>query len=207
MPRQLALFAFSLAAAVGLTAAVGFAQRPSAGERISPPRQTGEADADWEASQTTPTLALSPPARQKQPKSDDQSHAPWLTTFGSLAVVLSVLFAVAWLIKKVQPAGTSRLPTDCLELLGHQVLAGRHQLHLVRVGEKLLLVAVSQNQISTLTEIEQPAQVARLCELARRPESGGRWQQALQQLQSGSVIPFRAEASSAPRDSEAGSDV
>ena len=59
-----------------------------------------------------------------------------LTTFGSLAVVLGLFFLVAWVMRRNLPARSGALPGDVLEVLGRSTLAGKHQLHLIRLGDK-----------------------------------------------------------------------
>lgn len=90
-----------------------------------------------------------------------------LTTLGSLAVVLCLFLGVTWLLRRGAPAATSLLPGEVVEILGRAPLPGRHQMHLVRCGQKLLLVAISAAGADTLTEITDPVEVDRLCGLCR----------------------------------------
>ena len=55
-----------------------------------------------------------------------------------------------------RPPARSLLPKEAVELLGRAPLAGRQQMQLVRVGNKLLLVALSPAGAETLTEITEP---------------------------------------------------
>jgi flagellar biosynthetic protein FliO len=91
---------------------------------------------------------------------------------GSLAVVLGLFFLVAWLTRRVRPKGSQSLPKEAVEVLGRLPLAGRQQMHLVRVGGKLLLVSVSPTGAETLTEITDPAEVERLAGLCQMSQPG-----------------------------------
>ena len=61
-----------------------------------------------------------------------------------------------------------------MELLGRAPLAGRQTMQLIRVGNRLLLVALSASGAETLTEITDPVEVEHLAGLCRRGKSGQR---------------------------------
>lgn len=90
------------------------------------------------------------------------------TVLGSLGIVLGLFVALVWFSRRFAPAGTAALPKDAVELLGRTSLGGTHQMQLVRVGTKLLLVALSPQGPRTLTEITSAAEVERLSELCRK---------------------------------------
>jgi flagellar biogenesis protein FliO len=95
------------------------------------------------------------------------------TVAGSLGIVLGLFVMLVWFSRRFAPAGTAALPKEAVELLGRTSLGGTHQMQLVRVGAKLLLVALSPQGARTLTEITSAAEVERLSDLCRRqkPES------------------------------------
>lgn len=86
----------------------------------------------------------------------------------SLAAVLGLFFAVAWVLRRGTPHTMAALPGEVVEILGRAPLPGRQQMHLVRCGHKLLLVAISATSADTLTEITDPLEVDRLCGLCRQ---------------------------------------
>jgi flagellar biogenesis protein FliO len=109
------------------------------------------------------------------------------TVVGSLGVVLGVFLAFAWASRRFAPGGALPLPKEAVELLGHAPLGGRQQLRLLRVGNKLLLIAASAAGLETLTEISDAAEVEHLLALCRRnrPDSSqAAFQQVLGQLAS-----------------------
>ena len=93
------------------------------------------------------------------------------TVAGSLAIVLGLFVVIAWTAKKAAPQGTAALPKEAVEVLGRAVLGARQHVQLVRVGNKLLLVAVTATSAKTLTEITTPADVEHLLGLCRRGQS------------------------------------
>jgi flagellar protein FliO/FliZ len=94
------------------------------------------------------------------------------TVGGSLAAVLGLFLIAIWCTRRFAPAGTNALPKEAVELLGRAPLAGRQQMQLVRVGNKLLLVALSPVGAETLTEITEPAEIEQLLALCRRGRPG-----------------------------------
>ena len=108
-----------------------------------------------------------------------------MTGLASLAVVLGLFFAVVWAMRRGMPAGPALLPREAVEVLGRTPLAGRQQAHLVRCGNKVLLVYLAQGVAETLTEITDPLEVDRLVGLCRQahPQSTtASFRQVLQQF-------------------------
>jgi flagellar biogenesis protein FliO len=94
------------------------------------------------------------------------------TVAGSLGVVLGLFVLIAWVARRWSPTGTALLPKEAVEWLGRPPLVARQQMHLVRVGNKLLLVAISAGGIEKLTEVTEPAEVEHLLALCRRGQPG-----------------------------------
>jgi len=90
------------------------------------------------------------------------------TVVGSLGIVLGLFVVLVWFSRRFAPAGTAALPKEAVELLGRTSLGGTHQMQLVRVGAKLLLVALTPQGARTLTEITSATEVERLSDLCRR---------------------------------------
>ncbi|MCI0358990.1 MAG: flagellar biosynthetic protein FliO, partial [Planctomycetaceae bacterium] len=94
------------------------------------------------------------------------------TVASSLAIVLGLFAALVWFSKRFAPAGAAALPKEAVELLGRTPLDGRQTMQLIRVGNRLLLVALSASGAATLTEITDPLEVEHLAGLCRRGKSG-----------------------------------
>ena len=93
------------------------------------------------------------------------------TVVSSLAIVLGLFAALVWFSKRFAPAGSAALPKEAVELLGRAPLAGRQTMQLIRVGNRLLLVALSASGAETLTEITDPVEVEHLAGLCRGGKS------------------------------------
>jgi flagellar biogenesis protein FliO len=96
-----------------------------------------------------------------------------VSVIASLGIVLGLFFLVAWLFRKAQPKSVPRLPPDIVEVLGRTPLVGRHHAHLIRFGNKLVLLSATPGGIEPLAEITDPDEVIKVqgaC-LAARPDS------------------------------------
>jgi flagellar protein FliO/FliZ len=102
-------------------------------------------------------------------KKSDGLPSP-VAVFGSLALVVGVFLALVWLLRRAAPAGAALLPSAAFEVLGRAPLANRQQAHLLRCGNKLLLISAGAAGTEPLTEITDPAEVDRLTELCRQAQ-------------------------------------
>ncbi|OHB78606.1 MAG: hypothetical protein A2W31_12410 [Planctomycetes bacterium RBG_16_64_10] len=130
-----------------------------------------------------PVTAGRPAARHSAAGQDGRTAI--LTALSALAVVLGLFLLVAWLIKRRLPAANRPLPVEVVQLLGRTALADRQYLHLIRFGNKLLLVAVSAAGADSLTEIDDPVEVDRLAGLCQQLQSNSTsaaFRQVLQQF-------------------------
>lgn len=96
-----------------------------------------------------------------------------ITVGSSLAVVVGLFLLLVWVQRRASGGARSVLPGDVLETLGRVRLNGRQEMHLVRVGNKLLLLAVTATGAETLTEITEPREIERLSGICRhnRPDN------------------------------------
>jgi flagellar biogenesis protein FliO len=103
----------------------------------------------------------------------------------SLAVVLGLFFLVILLVRRHLPKGMGPLPSDVLELLGRAPVGQKQSVTLLRLGDRLLLVAISAAGIETLSEITDPDEVTRLvgiCRQAQPQSATTAFRQVLQQM-------------------------
>jgi flagellar protein FliO/FliZ len=70
----------------------------------------------------------------------------------SLGTVMAAIFALAWVLRRVQ--SFSSLATDRFRLLTGMALGGKERLMLVQVGEKQLVLGVTPANVRTLCVLE-----------------------------------------------------
>ncbi len=93
-------------------------------------------------------------------------------TLGALAVVLGLVLLIAWFLRRSMPRGLGALPNEVVEVLGRAPLMGKQTMHLVRLGNKLLLISITPAGAETLGEVEHPDEVQRLIALCRQGQPG-----------------------------------
>ena len=83
---------------------------------------------------------------------------------GALAVVLGAFMVLLWVTKKIQGPSKAMMSKQTLELLGKKQINKSHSLHLIRLGQRILLVSASDSSVTCLSEINDPLEVAQLLE-------------------------------------------
>jgi flagellar biogenesis protein FliO len=128
-----------------------------------------------------PQLATKSPAGTLAPPSKAATESP-LPTLPNISLrtmaaaggaVIGLFMLVAWSLRRRGPSASRWLPREVVEVLGRAPLDERGQLHLLRLGSKLVLVAVSPGHVSTVTEVDNPAEVERLTAACYQPNSRG----------------------------------
>ena len=145
----------------------GFAEPISINESIDePPAGLGEASHPLPSSQSSGRLGGRRPAVS--------SRRNLLSMFGSLTVVLG-LFALTMIgLRYTKRSDGTELDCSLVRVMGRTTLLGRHELCLVSVGNKLLLLSISPAKVQTLTEITDVDEVRRLERLCSG-QASGRW--------------------------------
>lgn len=89
---------------------------------------------------------------------------PWVRTLLALAVVVALVLLARWLFRSAEARGIALAGRKHgpLRVVARAALAGRYQLFLVRLGERLVLVGASPQQLTTLSEVTDPAECDRL---------------------------------------------
>jgi len=119
-------------------------------------------------------MPLAPPGGSSRPGGQGQGSGPTsaVTVLGALGLVLGIFLLTAWGIRRAAPQGLQPLPNEVFEVLGRAPLAGRQQAHLLRLGNKLVLVSLSPAGAEALAEITDPQEVDRVAGLCRQAQPG-----------------------------------
>lgn len=91
--------------------------------------------------------------------------APSLSPLGSLletvlglGLVLGLIFALAWLVRRFGQSGFASQRR--LKVVGGTLLGGRERVVIVELGERWLVLGVTPQQVNLLTELDRPADAA-----------------------------------------------
>jgi flagellar biosynthetic protein FliO len=124
--------------------------------------------AEWSSKPSNdPGSAILPPASQSVERRSvggawKRESAPWYRSgLLSLAAVLVVIAAAAYLIRKLVPS-VRMFNGGAIEILGRSHLTPKQSLALVRVGRRVLVIGVSVERLTTLCEIGEAEEVAEL---------------------------------------------
>jgi flagellar biogenesis protein FliO len=156
--------------------------------KVEPSIKQAALEAPIDANDPT-SRRLAPPSirddRSAEPNGRSVSAAKRFADFGvpmqsaytvitALAIVLGAFLLFAWAMRRAGKGGTSgrgTLPADVISVLGRVPLAARQFAELLRVGNKLVLVAQTPNGPTTLTEVNDPTEVDRLVGLCQQLDS------------------------------------
>lgn len=134
----------------GFTPASADTAAPSAGRLRTAPLPTRKRDGAFSVSPLEALATWRPSSRALT------------ATVAATAIAVGLLMSFAWLLRSLTPAGARALPREVVEVLGRAPLAGKQVTQLVRVGHKLVLVAITPEGAKALTEITDPDEVAQL---------------------------------------------
>ena len=79
-----------------------------------------------------------------------------ILTWVTLVVVAGLMLGFIWWTRKNQLDGSVQLPNDLVEVLGRVTLDAKHKAHLVRFGDRILLLSLDGPGISKIGEIGVP---------------------------------------------------
>jgi flagellar protein FliO/FliZ len=159
--------------------------RPNSAATTPPPKARQPILLSPRGKGTTPRGSNAESGGAEERRQGSSAKPNLLAIFGSLGIVLGLFFLVAWVMRRGMPASAKLLPSEVVEVLGRTPLAGRQHAHLIRCGNKMLLVALTADSAKTLTEITDPLEVDRiagLCREAHPHSSSQAFRQILQQF-------------------------
>ncbi len=172
-------------------AGVQSGQQPQAD--LASSRPTDAAGASESAHSASKPRASTPlPKPNRSQTSHVRPTGGWqaLTTVGSsLAVVVGAFLLLVIALRRTQPKGTRPLPPEVLDVLGRKPLTPRTSLQLLRLGRKLVLVAVLPDGIEAVAEVTDPAEVDRLSGLCHQQSSHGISRSFAEILSGGEPVP------------------
>lgn len=133
-------------------------------QQTKPPRLLGP-----RSTNNTSSKSVAPTGkRPKAPKFALPRIESFTTAGAGLAIVVGLFLVCMWLLRRSGPKPTSVLPTEAVAVLGKVPLLGRNFAQLMQVGNKLVLVAMTPEGVSPITEVTDPIEVQRLLGLCMR---------------------------------------
>lgn len=137
-------------------------------ETASESRSAGDLQTETgETERTSPASARRRGAKQarlsrESARSSGDRNTPWYRTgIGALAIVLVLVAGATWVVRRWLPAARAGEST-VLRVVARTSLSPKHNLALVRLGRRFLLIGVSGDRVNTLCEVNDPDEVAEL---------------------------------------------
>lgn len=103
----------------------------------------------------------------------DWARSSGATAAAALAFVVGLFMLLAWFVKRGMPNGSQVLPAEAVRMLGRVPLGSRQFGQLLHLGNKLVLVHVTQAGVEKLAEIDDPQEVVRLLAICSKTSSKG----------------------------------
>ena len=125
--------------------------------------QTSRPVAAFESQPIRATSANTPSStRPAIAKSGDASFLDIRRVAVSLGAVIGLIFALRWVMKRFFPAAAGSRSAGVIRVLSRAPLTPRQHVLLIQVGRRVLVVADNGTQMSPLSEIRDPDEVAHL---------------------------------------------
>lgn len=86
----------------------------------------------------------------------------WLRTLGAMAIVVGLIFAARWALKRWSPAKAAAKKSGPITVIAETSVGPRQQILLVRMGRRLVLVGNGPAGMSPLAEVTNADEVAEL---------------------------------------------
>ena len=94
----------------------------------------------------------------------------FIRTVSSLGIVGGLMVGFIWWTRKNQGESTLASASDLVQVLGRVSLDSKHKAHIVRFGDRLLLLSLEGNAVSKLGEIDASDGGARLTTASRETQ-------------------------------------
>ena len=104
---------------------------------------------------------------------DDDNDRPsgWLQPLAALGIVIGLIFLTRWGLRRIGLVRHLGGRNNVLQVLATTSLSPRHQMFLVRMGERLVLVGSGPGGLARLAEVTDPDEVAQLLAAAGNGEA------------------------------------
>jgi flagellar biogenesis protein FliO len=97
--------------------------------------------------------------------------AGWPQVVGALALVAGLVFLAGYCLKRGSQRGQLSRGKNVFEVVSRGQVSMKHQVYLVQVGRRLLVLGSGSTGLSTLAEITDPQEAMELVELAQGAKS------------------------------------
>lgn len=108
------------------------------------------------------------PAPQPKQRPTSTTAVDMLDMFWPLSIVLLIVGLCVWGLRKWMPRSVRFGGGDTIRILARKYLSGKQSLCLARIGRRVVLMGITPDRISTLSEITDPEEAAALIAAVER---------------------------------------
>lgn len=180
--------------AVGLSGGSESSEATPAGASAADPASRSGVVAPVSSTEPKPRTSFrgrrKPPVAAGRDRAVKNRATPWYQSgIGALSIVLGVVGVLVWAVRRWVPAARSG-GSSAIRVSGRVNLTPKHSITLVHVGRRYLLIGLSGDRMTTLSEISDPNEVADLAALVN--ESGTRPPDGFDELLMSEATDFRS---------------
>lgn len=151
------------------------------------------------------------PAPDPAAKAEQQSGFDWQRLVMALGIVLGLIFAMKFIVGRLYPGVSASKGGKAVRVLARSPIAPKQQVLLLQVGKRVIVVADSAGQLSTLSQIDDPDEIASLVgqlETAELPAPRGGFGNVFRRAQEEYAEPVaEPQVESAPDLAEAQTEI
>lgn len=195
-------------AAAGEPAQLSAATQPAATQPAAAPAGAGADEADSEAIESSLVSEPNRSAEENRPLQDADlggQVGDWLQTVLALGLVVALIFAARWALKKRQAGLGSVGGQQVVEVLNRTAVSARQSVLILRVGKRILVVGAGADGMSTLTEISDAEEISAILGAVEQAKSNsltGGFVRMLQGLQGNQEPDLDGEYQPVERDEQ-----
>lgn len=90
----------------------------------------------------------------------------------ALVIVIGLIYLARWLLKRFYDGGTTPAGNKVVQVLNRTLLAPKQQVLLLQVGKRVIVVGESNGVFTTLSQIDDPDEIAQLVGRLHEEKSG-----------------------------------
>jgi len=95
----------------------------------------------------------------------------WLRMVGWLIFIIVLVYVLAVIMRKVAPGSARMFTSQAITVMGRTFIAPRQSLMLVEIGKRLLVLAVTPQSVTLVTEISDPEEMSLVKQIATAEKS------------------------------------
>lgn len=133
------------------------AERPS--KKAAAPKPAHEAE-PLPAQESLPLGPVGQPLQSGKKRADNSTTSYWLQTIMALGIVIALIFALRWVIRRLGGPGASLGGAGLVEVLARTPIGHKTHVLFLRINQRVIVAAQTPTGVNTLAQFDEPNDVA-----------------------------------------------